>query len=143
MESQLAKKIGQVARADRVSLGLTQAEAAERIGISNEFYARIERGKTMPSVPTLSKMADALTITVDAMFGRVGLSKAALEPKKLASGASRAKADQDTPELRRAIRRLRNAHPKTVHLVALLTAALDKGATSRQRARNRERGRVR
>lgn len=137
MESQLAKKIGQAARVVRVSLGLTQAEAAERIGISNEFYARIERGKTLPSVPTLSRMADSLGITVDALFGRSGASKITLEPKRPSTGTAKATADNDSPELRRVIRRLRNAEPKTVHLIALLAAALDKGASYRRSARSR------
>ena len=65
MDENLAKKIGVAARASRTALGLTQADAAERVGITSEFYARIERGQTLPSVPTLAAIADALGVSAD------------------------------------------------------------------------------
>jgi len=136
MASELAKNIGHAARTARVALGLTQAEAAERIGISNEFYARIERGQTMPSVPTLSRMSEILTVSADHLFGRSRLEERRSNPK--ARRPASTLGDEDTPELRRVIRRLRNAHPKTVHLIALVTAALDRDSTPRRLSRRRE-----
>ena len=41
------------ARAARTALGLSQADVAEKLGLSLEFVGRIERGVALPSVPTL------------------------------------------------------------------------------------------
>jgi len=135
MASELAKSIGHAARAARVGLGLTQAEAAESIGISNEFYARIERGQTMPSVPTLARMSAALKVSADHLFGRARPEERHAVAKGRRLATSRPEGESDSPELRRVIRRLRNAHHKTVHLVALVTSALDKKSTSRRTPR--------
>lgn len=56
-------------KAARLALKFTQTEAAKRIGISAEFYARMERGNAMPSVSTLRKVAAAFQCSVDYLFG--------------------------------------------------------------------------
>jgi transcriptional regulator with XRE-family HTH domain len=127
----LATKIGKAARTARAALGLTQADAAEQIGISTEFYARIERGGATPSVPTLAKMAAALETTADRLLGRGESSTAAQWAR--ANGAT-----SEEPEIRRLVRRLRGAHPRTLRLLNLLAAALEKTTargTSQGRAR--------
>jgi len=43
----------------RARAGLTQAELAERMGTSQSAVARLESGKTLPSVATLEKLAAA------------------------------------------------------------------------------------
>jgi transcriptional regulator with XRE-family HTH domain len=40
--------------------GLTQVELAESIGTAPEVYGRLERGKMLPSVPTLFRLCVAL-----------------------------------------------------------------------------------
>ncbi len=40
----------------RKRAGMTQAEAAEGIGIATEVYGRMERGRVLPSVRTLLRM---------------------------------------------------------------------------------------
>lgn len=67
--AELKSLIGPRMRAARKVLGITQEDAAETIGISAEFYARMERGHALPSVGTLAKMAAALQVTVDHLFG--------------------------------------------------------------------------
>jgi transcriptional regulator with XRE-family HTH domain len=115
MDTDLARKIGAAARAARADLALSQADAAERIGISAEFYARIERGATLPSTPTLAAIADGLEVSADALLGRnAGRQKR----------SARKPADDDRPEVRRLLRRVRHANPKTVRLLNLLAAAL-------------------
>ncbi len=47
----------------RKKAGLTQAEAAEKAGLSDRTYADIERGKVNMRVETLLKICDALQIT--------------------------------------------------------------------------------
>jgi transcriptional regulator with XRE-family HTH domain len=118
MEENLANKIGAAARAARIRRGWSQADAAEQIGISVEFYARMERGRTMPSVPTLVAMASALQVSADEIIGKTAGSS------RRTTGA--AAATTESKDLRLLVRRLRTASPKTVRLLNLLAAALEK-----------------
>ena len=43
-------------KAARVNKGLTQTEAAKRIGITVDTLANYEKGKTYPDVPVLKKI---------------------------------------------------------------------------------------
>lgn len=69
-DENLAKMLGKAARKARTELGMSQAEVAEAAGISVEFLGRIERGKTLPSVPTLCRLADVLRVRSDVLLGR-------------------------------------------------------------------------
>ncbi len=119
MDTNLARKIGSAARAARRARALTQQDAAETIGVSAEFYGRIERGRTLPSVPTLVRMADALGIPADALLGRIGAQTltSRVEPNPTDVSIS--------PELRGLLRRLRRLKPRTLRLVSALVAALE------------------
>ena len=66
---ELASTLGKSARAARVSLGFTQEQTAEQIGISPEFYARMERGQALPSIMTLWRMSAVLHTTLDGLLG--------------------------------------------------------------------------
>lgn len=132
MDENLAKKIGLAARASRTALGLTQADAAERVGINSEFYARIERGQTLPSVPTLAALADALGVSADRLLGSAGPSARTDEPAPARSAS-------DSPAMRRLQRRLRGARPRTIRLLGLLAAALEADRKRRPRAKQRRR----
>lgn len=77
----LRATIGARAKLSRRALKLTQAKAARRIGISAEFYARVERGHALPSVPTLKSMADTFNVSVDYLIGMSDTTP----PMKLAS----------------------------------------------------------
>ena len=48
----------------RRELGLTQAQLAEKMGIEPETLSRFERGKHLPSLGTLEKLADLLLVSV-------------------------------------------------------------------------------
>lgn len=119
MDTELAKKIGDAAREARKAFGLTQEDVAERAGISFEFYARIERGGTLPSVPTLVRIADALAVSADVLLGRAGPGTllVAEPPPSLSTG--------EPPEVRRLVRRLRKADPRTVKLLGLIATELE------------------
>ncbi|WP_216623551.1 helix-turn-helix transcriptional regulator, partial [Corallococcus exercitus] len=69
MERKLAVSVGAAARAARLRAGLTQADVADRVGIASEVYGRLERGKMMPSVPTLFRLCLALQLSADASLG--------------------------------------------------------------------------
>jgi transcriptional regulator with XRE-family HTH domain len=123
MDETLAKRIGDTARAARRALGMTQADAAERVGISIEFYARIERGGTLPSVPTLVQLARGLGMSADMMLGLSnqagqGLTGPVMQPP-LAVPA-------ESPEMRNLLRRIRRAKPRTLRLLSLVAAELER-----------------
>src|SRR5712692_2086864 len=112
MDTNLAKRIGSAARAARRARSLTQQDAAELIGVSAEFYGRIERGRTLPSVPTLVRIAAALDVPTDALVGRMGPQGVTprLEPNPSSASMS--------PELRSLVRRLRRLPPRTLRLLS-------------------------
>ena len=60
----------------RVSAGLTQTAAAERIGMTRGNYARIEYGKSNVTIETLVRVAEGLglevTVTLAARAKRPG-----------------------------------------------------------------------
>lgn len=53
----LAAVIARNLRKRRLAHGLSQAEVAEVLGVSVESFSRIERGLSLPSFPTLLRMA--------------------------------------------------------------------------------------
>lgn len=69
MNEELARTIGEAARAARGRLGLTQVQVAEAVGIAAMVYSRLERGLMLPSVPTLLKLCRVLETTPDALLG--------------------------------------------------------------------------
>ena len=77
-DRELAQTIGNVARAARKARGLTQEDAAERLGLTTEFYARIERGYSLPSTASLAQMVTALDVSADVLIGKRPLTAAAL-----------------------------------------------------------------
>ena len=48
--------------------GLTQSELAERAGLWQSNLSNIERGRKMPTLPTLRKLAHAMRIPVTAII---------------------------------------------------------------------------
>ena len=126
MNKDLAKCIGNAAREARKRLGLTQEDAAERINVSVEFYARIERGNSLPSIGTFAGIVVALGVNADALLGRqpVQAQLPATPPAWAPEPPS------DGPELRRLTRRLRKASPGTLRLVNQLVKEIDRIAAA-------------
>jgi transcriptional regulator with XRE-family HTH domain len=69
MDEELQRTLGEVARAARERLGLTQAQVAQKVGLVPGVYGRIERGDMMPSVPSLRRISIVLGISSDALMG--------------------------------------------------------------------------
>lgn len=54
----------------RESAGWTQAELAERVGVSEKVVSKWECGETKPSSDVLPALADAFDVSIDVLFGR-------------------------------------------------------------------------
>ena len=127
MNKELAKTIGIAARQARKALQLTQEDAAERINVSVEFYARIERGTSLPSILTFARVVSALGVSADALLGR---PVAIVTPNAPWS----APAPVDSPEIRRLVRRLRKADASALRLVNMLLKELERTPVSNQQS---------
>lgn len=55
-----AVELGEMVRARRDALGLTQTELATRVGTRQPAIARLEAGGSVPSIDLLDRVADAL-----------------------------------------------------------------------------------
>lgn len=54
----------------RESMGITQAEAARRLGLSRQAYSNYELGKRQADYETLLKIAEEFQVSVAALLGR-------------------------------------------------------------------------
>ena len=61
-------ELGEAVRHRREELGITQAELAERAGLQQPAIARFETGGTMPTIPMLERLADALLLRLNVEF---------------------------------------------------------------------------
>ena len=57
--------------------GLTQAQMGARATVGPASISHFETGQRTPTIETLTKLADALNVTVDALLGRVPLEYSA------------------------------------------------------------------
>jgi transcriptional regulator with XRE-family HTH domain len=62
--SGLAKRLGKNIMRWRKALGLTQDQVATRLEVEPETISRFERGVTLPSLPTLARLAEVLGATM-------------------------------------------------------------------------------
>lgn len=62
------KALGRRIKETRNSLGLTQAELAEKLGVSQNFLGDIERGIKLPGLPKLILLCNTLKISLDYLF---------------------------------------------------------------------------
>ncbi|MGO3148350.1 MAG: helix-turn-helix domain-containing protein [Leucobacter sp.] len=60
--------IGAKLRASRLAQSLTLKQLATSAGLTKGFISRIERDETMPSVPTLVQLCQALSLPIGALF---------------------------------------------------------------------------
>ena len=62
--------LGETIRETRKAMMLTQKELADRMGISYVNISQIERGERVPKIDTLSRVANALGVSVAFLLGR-------------------------------------------------------------------------
>ncbi|MGW6625689.1 helix-turn-helix domain-containing protein [Nocardia sp. NPDC055002] len=64
-EIRLSMALAQAVYDRRTELGLTQTELGERAGLTQAKISRIEGSDTVPTLPLLAKLADALDATLN------------------------------------------------------------------------------
>jgi len=57
------EKMSVTLKAARVNVGLTQAEAAKKLGIAIDTIRKYEQGKTFPDVPLIQKIEKLYGVT--------------------------------------------------------------------------------
>lgn len=66
--ARLRFELAEAVRHRREELGITQAQLAERAGLQQPAVARFETGGTMPTIPMLERLADALGLRLNVEF---------------------------------------------------------------------------
>jgi len=128
-EKQHLKHIGKAARERRIALGMTQEDAAEKIGVTVEFYSRIERGKANPSLSNFMRMAIAFRVGLDhlAGFHEEGAATEIIEMLTIPPPSD------DRPAVKRLERRLRSADDQLIDSLSEVLTVLEKLWVSGQR----------
>jgi transcriptional regulator with XRE-family HTH domain len=72
--SSLNDRLGKNIAARRKTLGLTQEQLAEHLGVDTETVSRIERGVTSPSLATLERISIALATKMAALLGEESMT---------------------------------------------------------------------
>jgi HTH-type transcriptional regulator/antitoxin HipB len=67
-EAEFAVTVGDGIRRARQELGITQADLAERAGLSANYVARLERGELGPSLWVAVRLAEALETPVESLL---------------------------------------------------------------------------
>lgn len=124
VRDELSATIGTAARRAREAMELTQEDVSDLLGLSAEFYARIERGHGLPSIQTLHKMAITLQVDADVLLG----VKPPEENRRqnVPPPANVANVEHERPDLRRLVRRLRRSSSKTLRVVEKFLRELDR-----------------
>ncbi|QAT84757.1 DNA-binding protein [Corallococcus coralloides] len=65
MYAKLSQQIGTNVRAARHRAGLSQTQVAEAIHVPTLVFSRLERGRLLPSLPTLVGLCGVLRVSVD------------------------------------------------------------------------------
>ncbi|WP_241759505.1 helix-turn-helix domain-containing protein [Pyxidicoccus parkwayensis] len=79
MYAKLSQQIGTHVRAARHRAGLSQAQVAEAIHVPTLVFSRLERGRLLPSLPTLVGLCGVLRVSVDLILGGKALEVSASE----------------------------------------------------------------
>jgi transcriptional regulator with XRE-family HTH domain len=65
------KAFGSVLRGLRSERGLSQARLAQEAGLDRTYVSMLERGRRQPSLDTMIRLAEALSITLTVLARRV------------------------------------------------------------------------
>jgi transcriptional regulator with XRE-family HTH domain len=89
------KRVARRIQKARWRLGLTQADAAHRVGLTFRYFAEVERARRNPTLDTLLAIAHALKVKVVDLVdvepgARLDLDALKLEPPKTGRKSTRA-----------------------------------------------------
>lgn len=76
--------VGEFIRSQRSLAHLSLRQLAEKAKVSNPYLSQIERGVYRPSAQVLKSIAEALNISAETLYARIGLvdeAEAGAEPK--------------------------------------------------------------
>ena len=79
---QFYQQIGKKIKRERNISGINQEELGRRVGVSRVSIVNIERGKQMPAIHVIWKIANALETTVDRLFPPTGTSSTPITLEK-------------------------------------------------------------
>jgi transcriptional regulator with XRE-family HTH domain len=134
-EKALAQQVGRCMKQARRARKWKQAQVAHAIGVTAEFYGRIERGGGLPSMATLAKLLALFELSPSAVLGWVqpaaepagcDAAESARDDTADAGRDDAAGASRDPPVLRRIARRLRRVPARGLALVRKLLDELDR-----------------
>ena len=69
-DDDLGSRVADRIRSAREESGLTQRALAERVGMAPSNYNRLEKGRHVPSMDSLVRLAEALSIPLSRLVGR-------------------------------------------------------------------------
>ena len=70
--TELKALLGVAIKTERSVLGISQEELAARAGLHRTYVSDVERGARNPSIASIAKLAQALKLSVSALFDRAG-----------------------------------------------------------------------
>lgn len=73
-DDRFAADLGQRLKALREERGTSQQRLSELAGVTKSFVSQVERGKVMPSIATIRRLANALGFTLARLFAEVNES---------------------------------------------------------------------
>ena len=124
-DAHLRKTIGAGLRRSRKKLGLTQEDASEELGVTSEYYARLERGHALPSVPVLYLLVITLRISAAELLGLADPADSDSALRAPVARVSPNKPGPLPPPVKRIVKRLDGAPPDRVRLVIMLVKELE------------------
>lgn len=130
-------------RERREAAGLRQADVAALVGLSEEPYARLERGLALPRVETLVALAHAFNVTSDSLLGLGAVSTVTTVSESLVEEAEAGDEGSETvesvvepvmesPDFRRLLRSARKLDARSLNLVAQLSESLGSARQAQQ-----------
>ncbi|ACY19299.1 helix-turn-helix transcriptional regulator [Haliangium ochraceum] len=126
----------QLAKA-RSTLDVTQEEAAERIGITVEYYARIERGKALPSLLTFAQISVALEVSTESLLGLGEITQRSVSGLPAWFSPPQ---QEESKQLRRLFRRLRQVPPEVLSAVESVVKQLERFIENQRKRSSRSDG---
>lgn len=103
-------RIGAQLRSSRLAQGLTLEQLARATGLTKGFLSRIERDETMPSVPTLVQICQALSLAIGSLFAEPDIQRVALsDAPRINMGGSGADERLVTPRAEDRVQVLRSS----------------------------------